>query len=516
VTSNRNNPTQKIQLTLSEKLSTKKPGDPPRSTVRTERMNPFSRVLNVIVFCGLLGVIALAVFPYGTVDPWWEAAFECAVFLLTALWIVASVVAGDWQIRQWSVLLPLILITAYAFLQAVQWPPWGGASVPRHMLSVDHYQTYLTARKSIALTLFLLLLLAHTSTVGRLRWLVRAVVTVGTASALFAILRQFLQPAESTTGFVLPFLFYGIGYGQFLSPNAFAYLMEMTLALLAGLVLGAGVSRKQVLIYLALAAVVWTALVLSNSRGGLLSLACGSIFALFVALTWYSERKQSQGEEAQGWINQFRTSRLVHVSMVGLMLVILMVGVLWIGGEGLSNKLDNQAAAETSDGTNRREIWRASWNLFKSRPWTGTGFGAYYLVIPQFQSSSGRIKLEQSHNDYLDLAANGGVVALALAGWFVVVIIWRAKYSFRARDAYRRAAALGAATGLIGVAVHSFVDFGLQLTGIAVVCGTLIAILVADISAQTASVSKKSGVSRERRSALDPSRQTRASREATN
>ncbi|HMH45531.1 MAG TPA: hypothetical protein VK557_18730, partial [Pyrinomonadaceae bacterium] len=286
---------------------------------------------NALVFWCLLGVIALAVFPYGTVDPWWEAAFECSVFFLTAVWIVASVVAGDWQIRGVSVLLPMMAITAYAFVQAIQWPAWLTTSATRHMLSIDHYQTYITARKSLALTLFLTLLLAHTSTAKRFRWVVRAVIAVGAGSALFGILRQFLQPSDSTVGFLLPFLFYGMGYAQFISPNAFAYLMEMTLALLVGLVLGGGVSRRRVMIYLAVVAIVWTALVLSNSRGGLLSLVCGSIFVLFVALNWYSERKLYRGDEPQKWMTLFRTSKLVRIAVIGLVLATLMAGVLWIG-----------------------------------------------------------------------------------------------------------------------------------------------------------------------------------------
>src|SRR6266566_5169577 len=94
--------------------------------------------------------------------------------------------------------------------------------------------------------------------------------TFSLASALFGILRQLLQSPDSPSGFILPFLFFGMGYGEFLSPNVFAYLMEMAFGLLAGLMLGVGVRRDRILIYLAVALVVWTALVLSNTRGGIL------------------------------------------------------------------------------------------------------------------------------------------------------------------------------------------------------------------------------------------------------
>ena len=46
------------------------------------------------------------------------------------------------------------------------------------------------------------------------------------------------------------------------------------------------------------------------------------------------------------------------------------------------------------------------------------------------------------------------------------------------RDRYRRAAGLAGAAGILSVGVHSFVDFGLQITGIAVVFAALIVITI--------------------------------------
>jgi O-antigen ligase len=444
-----------------------------------------------MVFGGLLGVIVVAVIPYGTVDAWWEALFECLVFSLTALWIFEVLFRGSWQIRRLTVLLPMVLLTLYIYLQALEWPPkWlaTGASPAPKMLSIDHYQTLLTARKSLALTLFLGLLLLHLSTQKRVRWVVRTIIGIGLASALFGIFRQFLQPADSTGGFVLPFLFYGTGYGQFISPNAFAYLMEMTIGLLAGLILGGGLRRNRLLIYLAITIVVWTALVLSNSRGGLLSLACQAIFVLFVSMNWYSTRLSSSNQRLNEWLAFVRKSIFVRVLAILLLLVTLSVGVLWIGGENLVGKLAGPTGApsqESTDGGTRKEIWRASWQLIKQNPWTGVGFGAYFLGIPQHELDSGRIRLEQAHCDYLDLAASGGLVGVVLAAWFLGTIIWRARDSFRIRDTYQRAASLGAASAILGVCVHSFVDFGLQLTGIAVVFAALVAILIANPHARS-------------------------------
>jgi O-antigen ligase len=163
----------------------------------------------------------------------------------------------------------------------------------------------------------------------------------------------------------------------------------------------------------------------------------------------------------------------------------LIAAVIWMGGDTLEAKLS------PGYGTSRGEIWRASWRVVKENPWTGVGFGTFFLAVPQYQIDPGLVKLEAAHNDYIDLAASGGVVALGLAGWFIAMMIWRTRSALRSRDAYRRAAALGATAGILGIGVHSLVDFGLQITGISVVFAALVVIAVADGRVESASISGK-------------------------
>src|SRR3981081_1869348 len=82
----------------------------------------FATLLDKTVFFCLLGLIVLAAIPYGTVEPWWEALFECAVFAITAIWILEALLRGGWETNRLPILLPLIIITVYAFAQTVEWP----------------------------------------------------------------------------------------------------------------------------------------------------------------------------------------------------------------------------------------------------------------------------------------------------------------------------------------------------------------------------------------------------------
>src|SRR5215831_19314572 len=136
----------------------------PVATAHAPRENArvFERVaslLGLLIFVGLLMLVVVCPIAYGTVDLWWEALFECATFALVALWVVSSVVGGRWQLNlRWLVVAPLIAITAYAFLQTISWPPSflaGDASHSgSHTLTIDRFQTYITARKSLSLTVF--------------------------------------------------------------------------------------------------------------------------------------------------------------------------------------------------------------------------------------------------------------------------------------------------------------------------------------------------------------------------
>jgi len=335
-------------------------------------MRRASIVVNKTGFFLLLTLIVLAAIPNGSLEPWWEALFECAVFAITAIWILEVLLTGHWEIRRLFLLLPLVLLTAYAFTQMVVWPvALLPAGIVRHLtaqysLSIDRYQTLLTARKALALTLFLGLLLLHTTTPRRFRWLVRVVIGLGLASALFGILRQAMQSPTSQTPFLLPLLYYGLGYGQFVYHNAFAYLMEMSLALAAGVIMGGAVRRDRIPIYLVIVVVVWTALVLSNSRGGLISLACQSIFLLFVSLNWYSSRRLAREDgRLHRWVRFVQSSLLVRGLAIALLLGTLMVAVVWMGGEELATRVSGtpDPSQNTVDGLTRPEVWRSTLRL---------------------------------------------------------------------------------------------------------------------------------------------------------
>lgn len=440
--------------------------------------NPSARLLSRVIFAGLLLLLFLVPLPYGTVDPWWEALFECAVFALTGLWFVEWLRSGQQQLlgrADWRLLLPLLALYLYALAQTL---PLGGAQPPPlgrfpQTISFDPYETRLVARKLFALTLALALLLRHTNSPRRLRALVSIVIGIGVVCALFGLLRQVSE--RGTPGFLLPHLRPGMGYAQFINKNHFALLVELTLGLLAGLVVGRGVARQRLLVCGALAVPLWTALILANSRGGILAMLC-QVF--FLALTYNAGRTRRQ--PAIGGRRQ-ATATIMRLALAAALLLSLIVGMIWVGGDPLAERLNSVreevgagAAATDPSRTGRAAIWQATWRLCQAHPLTGVGLGGYWMAITRYHDGSGELVPQQAHNDYLELWAAGGLIGVALVGWFSYALLSEARRQLTVADSFRRASALGALTGLFGVAVHSLVDFGLHLTGNALICVALV------------------------------------------
>src|SRR5215216_3382672 len=266
------------------------------------------------IFGALVGLIIMVAIPYGTVEPWWKAAFVCAVFAICIMAIVEILVSGSHRITGGSVLLPMLALTVLAFVQTLSF-----GSDTWNAISADPFQTRFFALQMLALAASLALLYRYTNSERRVRVLVFTILCVAVASAIFGILRQTTQ---QQTGFILPLLKQNQGYGQFVNKNHFAYLMEMAFGLGLGIILAGGVKRDRVMFYVALLLPIWTGLVLANSRGGILAMLAQIVVAALLLLSFRSASQQ------------------FGVALKVILMIVLVAGVLagtfWVGGDRLA------------------------------------------------------------------------------------------------------------------------------------------------------------------------------------
>lgn len=189
--------------------------------------------------------------------------------------------------------------------------------------------------------------------------------------------------------------------------------------------------------------------------------------------------------------------------LIASLLGAAVAGVVWVGGDPVVSRLETVSGEVSAEergglwkqGATRIQIWDATWELIKDHPFAGVGFGGYWTAITKYHRATGEVTPQEAHNDYLELAASGGIIGVALAVWFVVVFVRRVRQTLRASDPFRRAACLGALIGLFGVAVHSLVDFGLHITINALMFTALIAVAASNPAHETPLTSEANSLS---------------------
>ncbi len=442
------------------------------------------KVIGTTLFYSLLALIALVAIPYGTAEPWWKALFQCAVFILAGISVTQRLLWRDLRWPDPQLLFPILALIAFALLQTLPWQHYNLAGVdgiPR-TISADPFQTRLFISQLCALLLAGWLIVLYTTTRKRLRLLIDLIIAISVMSAGFGFLRRV---AQLEVGFGLPYLLPGYGYGQFFNSNHFVFLMEMALGLVLGIVVSRGVSKLRLVLYGLAAIPMWAALILAGSRAGIFSILCQ---VLFLALLAGSNRSlptsDAKAEDSRVW---FRTGRSLAIR--ALLIIALLGGavitIAILGGEPLARKFDvmtvelNPKTAQTY--ILRLNIWQATLDLIKDHPIAGTGFGAYWIAISRYHHASGEITPQEAHNDYLELLASGGLIGLGIGAWFVFAFLRAARRKLRAADGFNRAVTLGALVGIMTVAVHSLVDFGLHITINALILTTLVSMVVMNV-----------------------------------
>ncbi len=470
------------------------------------RMMWLARSLDRLIFGSLLITIALTAIPYGTVEPWWTALFECVVFAIAILAVIETLIgkgrqtnasnmsdrhmnASDvsgWHLGAWSLVAPPIVLTAFVVFQSLPlFSGTGPAGAVRAALSADPYSTRLFAIKLFALVVAGALLLRYTSSKGRLRALVYTVIGVAVASAIFGLLRKNMQQGP---GFFLPYLMDNErGFAQFINKNHFAFLATMALGLSLGLILGEAGRHRRVLVLLPVSVLLWVALIYSNSRGGIIASLCQLLFlGLFLDPVRHLTKRRARTlwQRFQNLAGGLALRAFLIACLIGL----FAYGVGWVGGEPVVSNFQaadidfSQQGMYNHANSSRKEIWSATWQMIKAHPLAGAGFAGYWIGITRYHNASGEVTPQEAHNDYLDLLASGGLIGAALVLWFVAAFVRKTARRLRSPDPFCRAAAVGALTGIFAIAIHSFADFGLHVTVNALVLTALIIIAVQNSS----------------------------------
>ncbi len=421
-------------------------------------MNAKSSKLESFIFADLIVTAMLAVLAYGTVEPWSLALFELNALVIAVLLAARFTFDTQSDFGNWRLALPLLALTGWGAIQS---------AVPS--LSFDHQATKEATVKWLAMTVYFIAALHTLRSSERRRKVLFALTIFGFAVSLFAIVQRLTYNGKMY--WVRPVSIYIAPYGPYGNYNHFAGLVELILPLPLAFLLFARVKFEQRLMWLFTVVMMAVALIFSGSRGGVLALGIELLTMMLIAV-WTQRRGLSDEINLAG-------NKLI----AGGALAVVLLLVLWIGYEPLAKRFNllRQGSGEYSLVT-RTEYWRGAWRMIQDHPLTGVGLGAFPTAYPAYgRSSVKNERLEHTHNDYLQLLTDAGLVGGLIGLWFLFELFRGLRRQFQQLERTRnndRSLMLGGYVALLGIAVHSFLDFNLQIAANALLFLLIVALAV--------------------------------------
>jgi O-antigen ligase/polysaccharide polymerase Wzy-like membrane protein len=487
-----------------------------------------------IVRWGLVALIAFTPLAFGTVEAWSTAIMKWGIATLIVVALGGVVLRGDSgrarEPLKSGLVLPLVLFLALCALQTVPMPRgWlqaaspGSArayeipkSLPDGALAAGHFGAMVdqigleqeparrpislnpesTAARIELLAVFIglfFLIASWADKRERILFLLGSVTIVGFLVALFGIVQHLTWNGRIYWARRAP---RDTAFGPFVNHNHFAGYVEMVIPVALSMAFFLLDARRRVepgeepdgapeqvtpedfadasesdapasrwaqsaLAFFA-AVVLVASLFLSGSRGGILS-ALLSALILFV-LVW-----------------RRIPSRLLVWSSAVVLPALTLLFTAWVGADLLKHHgTATQAVEREASLHSRWLVWEAAARHLDLSGWTGFGIGTFEDSFAPYAPPGGAARWDKAHNDYLQLAWETGLVGALLIVWGGIVYgvryLWPA---LRARahplDLFR----LGLAVAVLSLAIHSVVDFNLQIGSNGFLFALLAGLLVA-------------------------------------
>jgi len=336
----------------------------------------------------------------------------------------------------------------------------------RATLSIYPTATLIAALALAACLLFSIAIYACRMEPWKFKALLATLVSLGTFEAFYGLI-------EYGTGTQRIFWLRKTYYleevtGTYINHNHFAGLMEMILPVAIGafiLQFSAVKDRHAesrrlwkilpgndfvgLTILLASISLMLTALILSRSRGGLVSFLIALVFMAYLLAK----------------LNM----RLPRISQVNLIFIILLVLVVL----GLGREISTRFSYTVRDAPERFELWVDSMRIVRDFPWLGTGLGTYREVLVNYRPLKDvnvvagipqPARINYAHNDYLQLLVECGFIGFILLIWALVKTgVYLYSGLEVSSDWELQVLGWSLVSGMLALAFHGFVDFNFHI-----------------------------------------------------
>ncbi|TAK86006.1 MAG: O-antigen ligase domain-containing protein [Betaproteobacteria bacterium] len=417
-----------------------------------------------------LGLLVWAPWPLGSNRPWAWSLLEGWVFVCAALWLIAwmrrdlrslGVLRDAWPalaiLGAWLVYLALYWIPLPAGLLRMLSPE--SAALGARTLSIDPNASFVFWLKSCAYAAAFALVLALATTRERARMIAYALVLSGLLQAVYGALMHLAGTDVDLFGARIAHS--SQASGAFVNRNHLAGFLEIGLAMGIGLLVGSLqesgrrtwrqfwrdtarmlLSARAPLRLFLVAMVI--GLVMTRSRMGNTAFFSSLLIAGSVAL-----------------LLRRHATRSTVILIASLIVIDIFIVGTWFGVEKTLDRLQQTTAVDVEQ---RVEPSVYALDMLKDYPVLGAGAGSFYGAFPRYRGPDIGAFYDHAHNDYTQFLVETGPLGALLIGTLPLLALINAVLVLsRRRDPLARGFAFAALMGVTAIAIHSTVDFNLQI-----------------------------------------------------
>ncbi|MGH9714551.1 MAG: O-antigen ligase family protein [Candidatus Acidiferrales bacterium] len=383
-----------------------------------------------IIRVGLCVIFAFAVLAHGAVETWSESLLETGAAALLVIWAVVAFRSEKLRIR-WSALnAPLLFFIGVGLAQLI--------------FHVTAYP-FLTRTELLRLVSYFIIFFLtaqafrERADLVKLAWFL---VFFCFAVSLLGIIQHFTS--EGTIYWFRKLTLGGDPFGPYVNRNHFAGFVELVLPVGLALLIFRGLRRDVFPMAGLLTIVPMGALILSGSRGGIVSLA----FELGVLALLARSRRRPEGPRVAG---------------IAIIVIAAIALIAWMGAGRAIERFSSSHPSEILL-SRRVTMFRGAAHIFLDHPIKGCGLGTLVAVYPRYETGYDGKVVDHVHNDYIEVLAETGILGGLCCAAFLWILFREARRNFEAEQGhFSRALHAGAITAVSGLLLHSLVDFNLHI-----------------------------------------------------
>lgn len=379
---------------------------------------------------GICAVVTFAVLSHGAVEPWSRAVLEVSAGVLLFLWTLIYFPSE----KEKAVTLPTILFPLACFSVVVTLQYVLG-------LTASRFSTRIELALLLAMLALLFVAAQAFRTLNDFREFAWFVMVLAFLVAGLGILQHLTFNGKLY--WFREMRYGGIPFGPYVNRNHFAGFSELVLPMSLVPLLAGRVRRQRLMLVGILAVIPLSALILSSSRGGIISLGA-ELVLLATVLLW-----QRTGGR--------------NLLVGGAVLVLAFSTVSWIGVNQVLSRFSALQNLEVGEG--KRAAMRAgAWGIFLDHPVLGAGLGTLQQVYPPYETLYDGKIVNHAHNDYLEALAETGLLGGLCCAWFLGTLFAAGLNLLRSSEpSLASTLRLCGFTACGGLLVHSLVDFNLHI-----------------------------------------------------